>query len=67
MKNLILGTSLLMIMAVSTNTFAAPKSNKGEKEKTEKRADWGKNDAMKKDQGKSASCHHHHKKGCHKK
>lgn len=56
-----------MIMAVSTNTFAAPKSNKGEKEKTEKRADWGKNDAKKKDQGKSASCHHHHKKGCHKK
>lgn len=67
MKNLILGTALLMLTAVSVNTFAAPKEFKGEKSKTEKRADWGKNDDMKKGHEKSGSCHHHHKNGCHKK
>ncbi|MFN8282764.1 MAG: hypothetical protein U0U67_06085 [Chitinophagales bacterium] len=65
MKNFIYGTALMMVMMLSANTFAKPNSFYGEKSKKEMRSNYGKKDDMKKGQGKS--CHHHHKKGCHKK
>ena len=65
MKTFIYGTALIMIMALSTNSFAKPNSAYGEKSKKEVRGNYGKKDDDKK--GKGKSCHHHNKKGCHKK
>lgn len=68
MKNLMYGTALMMIMALSANTFANSNlTTNREKVKTETRSNYGRKDDMKKGQGKPSSCKHHHKKSCHKK
>jgi len=67
MKNLIYGTALMMIMAISTSSFAGSHFSKDEKAKTENKSNYGKKDDVKKGQGKKGSCHHHNKKACHKK
>jgi len=67
MKNLILGTAFMMIMALSANSYAAPNfKGNGERSKTEIRNHSEKKDDSKKGKGKSGNCHHH-KKDCNKK
>lgn len=70
-RNFIFGTALVMIMALSANSYAAPNSKNAEKGKTENRSNYHhkgdmKKGDFKKGQGKSGSCHHD-KKSCHKK
>lgn len=70
MKNLLLSTLLIALMAVSANTFAATKSMANEKGKTEMSArSWKNNDMrrgdMKKDSSQKKDMKRHGKKGSH--